>query len=57
VAGWAVGAALDAFGGAASPEGWLAGFGVLAAGVSLGPLALWWARSGERRARERATQS
>lgn len=56
VAGWAVGAALDAFGGAASPEGWLAGFGVLAAGVSLGPLALWWARSGERRARERAAQ-
>jgi len=57
VAGWAVGAALDAFGGAASPAGWLAGFGVLAAGVSLGPLALWWARAGERRAQERAAQS
>ncbi len=44
LAGWAVGAALDAFGGAQSPSGWLAGFAVLAAGVSLGPLVLWWSR-------------
>jgi predicted MFS family arabinose efflux permease len=44
IAGWAVGVALDASGGSASPQAWLAGFAVLAAGVSLGPLALWWAR-------------
>jgi MFS family permease len=46
LAGWAVGLALDAFGGADSPRGWLAGFAVLAVGVSLGPLALWWSRAG-----------
>ena len=44
-AGWLVGAALDASGGASSPEGWQAGFGVLAAGVMCGPLVLWWSRS------------
>jgi predicted MFS family arabinose efflux permease len=41
---WGVGMALDAGGGAASASGWLAGFSVLAAGVLLGPLALWWSR-------------
>jgi MFS family permease len=45
LAGWAVGMALDAFGGASSPAGWTAGFGVLAAGILLGPLALWWSRA------------
>ena len=44
LAGWTVGVALDAFGGANSAQGWLAGFAVMAAGVSLGPLALWWSR-------------
>ena len=44
-AGWLVGAALDASGGASSPQGWQAGFAVLAAGVSCGPLVLWWSRS------------
>ena len=40
---WAVGAAIDAGGGVATPSGWLAGFLVMAAGVLVGPLALWWA--------------
>ena len=44
LAGWTVGAALDAFGGAGSPSGWMAGFSVLAAGVLFGPLVLWWSR-------------
>ena len=43
--GWAGGVALDAFGGPASPTGWLAVFAVFAAGVLLGPLALWWSRN------------
>jgi MFS family permease len=43
-AGWSVGVALDAFGGAGSPAGWLAAFAVLGGGVLLGPLALWWSR-------------
>jgi predicted MFS family arabinose efflux permease len=42
--GWAGGIALDAAGGPANPLGWLAVFTVFAAGVLLGPLALWWAR-------------
>jgi hypothetical protein len=41
---WAVGVALDAGGGPASPSGWLAAFAVLAAGVLVGPFALWWSR-------------
>jgi predicted MFS family arabinose efflux permease len=44
--GWAGGAALDAFGGPSSPAGWCALFALLAAGVLLGPFALWWARRG-----------
>ena len=44
LAGWTVGVALDAFGGANSAQGWFAGFAVMAAGASLGPLALWWSR-------------
>ena len=48
LAGWSVGVALDAFGGAGSTQGWLAGFAVMASGVALGPLALWWSRTGVR---------
>ena len=44
VGAWAVGVALDAAGGPASPSGWLTAFAVLAAGSLLGPLALWWSR-------------
>jgi predicted MFS family arabinose efflux permease len=44
LAGWSVGAALDAFGGVKEPGAWQAGFAVLAAGVFCGPLALWWSR-------------
>lgn len=44
--GWGVGMALDAGGGPATPTGWLAGFLVMAAGVMLGPLALWWSGRG-----------
>jgi predicted MFS family arabinose efflux permease len=44
VGAWAVGVALDAGGGAASPTGWLTAFAVLAAGSLLGPVALWWSR-------------
>ncbi len=47
-AGWLVGVALDAFGGAAQAGGWLAGFAVLAAGVLCGPLALRWSRGTSR---------
>jgi len=46
LAGWAVGAALDAGGGSDSPQAWLAGFGLLAAGILMGPLALRWSRAG-----------
>ncbi len=42
--GWAVGAAIDAAGGASSASGWLAAFMVMGAGILLGPLALWWSR-------------
>jgi MFS family permease len=44
--GWAAGVALDAGGGPESPSGWLAAFLVMAAGVLLGPLALWWSARG-----------
>lgn len=40
LSGWTVGLALDWQGGAQSPQAWLAAFGILAAGVMLGPLAL-----------------
>jgi hypothetical protein len=44
--GWAVGVALDIGGGPATASGWLAGFLVMAAGILLGPLALWWSGRG-----------
>ena len=40
LSGWMVGLALDSYGGTQDPQAWLAAFGVLAAGVMLGPLAL-----------------
>lgn len=45
VGSWGLGVALDAAGGPMSPSGWLAAFCLLAAGISLGPLALLWSRS------------
>ena len=42
LAGWLVGVALDAFGGAQEPRAWTAAFSVLAMGIALGPLALRW---------------
>ncbi|NCW41105.1 MAG: hypothetical protein EBV79_12945 [Betaproteobacteria bacterium] len=44
LAGWLVGVALDAWGGANEPQAWTAAFTVLALGVALGPLALRWSR-------------
>ena len=41
---WAVGAALDATGGPLDASAWMAAFAVLAAGILLGPLALYWSR-------------
>jgi predicted MFS family arabinose efflux permease len=41
---WAVGVALDAAGGPQSASAWMAAFSVLAAGILLGPLALYWLR-------------
>ena len=41
---WATGAALDAAGGPQSASGWTAAFALLAAGILIGPLALWWSR-------------
>ena len=49
LAGWSVGVALDAFGGASSSTGWTAAFAVLATGVALGPFALWWSRGRQAR--------
>ena len=42
--GWAVGVAIDAAGGPESAQGWMAAFFVMAAGILLGPVALWWSR-------------
>jgi predicted MFS family arabinose efflux permease len=44
---WGIGAALDWAGGPDNSAGWLLAFVVLAAGISMGPLALLWARAGE----------
>jgi predicted MFS family arabinose efflux permease len=41
---WGLGVALDAAGGPMSASGWLVAFCVLAAGIALGPLALFWSR-------------
>jgi predicted MFS family arabinose efflux permease len=42
---WVVGVALDAAGGPLSPSAWTAAFSVLAAGILLGPVALYWSRT------------
>jgi predicted MFS family arabinose efflux permease len=42
---WVVGVALDAAGGPLSPSAWTAAFVVLAAGILLGPVALYWSRT------------
>jgi predicted MFS family arabinose efflux permease len=44
VGAWAVGVALDAAGGPLSASAWMAAFSVLAAGILLGPVALYWSR-------------
>jgi predicted MFS family arabinose efflux permease len=41
---WGVGVALDAAGGPLHPSAWTAAFSVLAAGILLGPVALYWSR-------------
>jgi hypothetical protein len=42
---WVVGVALDAAGGPLNPSAWMAAFSVLAAGILLGPVALYWSRT------------
>lgn len=42
---WGVGVALDLAGGPLSATAWMAAFSVLAAGILLGPVALYWSRS------------
>jgi predicted MFS family arabinose efflux permease len=42
---WSVGVALDAAGGPLSPSAWMAAFSVLAAGILVGPVALYWSRT------------
>jgi MFS family permease len=44
VGAWGVGAAIDSAGGPGSASGWTAAFAVMACGIWLGPLALWWSR-------------
>lgn len=46
VGAWGTGVALDFAGGPNSASGWLAAFSLLAVGILLGPLALWWSRAG-----------
>lgn len=41
---WAIGVALDAAGGPLNANAWMAAFAVLAAGILLGPVALYWSR-------------
>jgi MFS family permease len=48
---WGTGVALDWGGGPSSGSGWLAAFSLLAAGILLGPLALWWSRISQTRLR------
>jgi predicted MFS family arabinose efflux permease len=42
---WGVGVALDLAGGPLSANAWMAAFSVLAAGILLGPVALYWSRT------------
>jgi MFS family permease len=43
---WGTGTVLDLAGGPQAASGWLAAFALLAGGIALGPLALWWSRFG-----------
>jgi len=45
--GWIVGVALDASGGVNEPHAWAVAYGVMSAGVAMGPMCLWWARRGD----------
>jgi hypothetical protein len=42
---WGTGVALDYAGGPQSAAGWFLAFMVLAVGISMGPIALWWSRA------------
>lgn len=42
---WGIGIALDCAGGPSDPSAWMAAFSVLALGILLGPLALYWSRA------------
>lgn len=42
---WGIGIALDSAGGPSNPSAWMAAFCVLALGIMLGPLALYWSRA------------
>jgi predicted MFS family arabinose efflux permease len=46
IGAWVAGVTLDAAGGPEEPSAWLALFALLAVGVLLGPMALWWSRQG-----------
>ena len=48
VGAWGTGVALDLGGGPQSGRGWFLAFVVLAIGISLGPIALWWSRNAAR---------
>ena len=41
---WVIGVALDAAGGPLNPSAWMLAFTVLAAGILVGPAALYWSR-------------
>jgi predicted MFS family arabinose efflux permease len=45
---WAAGVTLDLAGGPGRASAWFAMFGLLACSILLGPVALWWSRSGSR---------
>ncbi len=42
---WGIGITLDFAGGPSNPSAWMAAFIVLAMGILLGPLALYWSRA------------
>jgi MFS family permease len=44
IGAWGAGITLDIAGGPKSGSGWLAMFGLLAASILFGPIALWWSR-------------
>jgi predicted MFS family arabinose efflux permease len=42
---WSTGVALDLAGGPQTAHGWLCAFAVLALGIAIGPIAMWWSRT------------